>query len=87
MSKLDKLSSNQYYGGKRRRFQRRAELLKRLGFTYENPRVALYEGKEVDCPVAVFIRRKYGKVFAIPAVALHHADKRAWFDLLYTNLR
>jgi hypothetical protein len=75
---LNNLTSNQYYGGLNRRFERRAALLRRLGFTYQR-----IEGM----PVAVFGRGYLGKSQAIPAAVLHHADNRAWFEELARTLK
>lgn len=71
------LTSNQYYGGLNRRFEKRAKVLRRLGWEYF-PVAGL--------PIAVF-RKSFGwKVRAIQASDLHHADKRAWMDILADNL-
>lgn len=69
---LNTLTSNEYYGGLNRRFERRAKLLKRLGFRYEKTEYG-----------AVFSRkRSYRNDGCIPAATLHHADRRAWIDTL-----
>ena len=75
--KIDRLTSNQYYGGLNRRFDRRAALLIRLRFKY----VAGEHG-------AAFVRPRVCRpANSIPAAMLAHADNRAWFDLLARILR
>ena len=73
------MTNNQYYGGLNRRFEKRASLLRRLGWKYELSE--LY-------PVALFVRRaRYSqKLRAIPAAILHYADNRAWVNVLATEL-
>ena len=71
------LTSNQYYGGLNRRFDRRAALLIRLRFKY----VAGEHG-------AAFVRPRLCRpANSIPAALLSHIDNRAWFDLLAGILR
>ena len=66
------LTSNEYYGGLNRRFNKRAARLRKLGFEYEATK---YNG-------AFFTRKRMGRMASIPAATLHHADNRAWFDKL-----
>lgn len=73
---MKQLSNYHYYGGQNRRFDKRAERLKRLGFRYQR-----WEGLDL----AVFIRWPKGKPNkpqAIPAVFLLVADNRAWIGKL-----
>lgn len=73
------LTSNEYWGGLNRRFDRRAKLLRRLGFKYETTE---YGG--------VFVRAKpwRTKKEAIPAAVVSLADKRAWVEhLIWAGVR
>jgi len=74
------MTNNQYYGGLNRRFEKRARLLRKLGWVYTI--CELY-------PVGLFTRRSWcpNKQRAIPAAVLHYADNRAWHDVLATELR
>ena len=72
------LTSNQHYGGLRRRFEKRSRRLRSLGFRYQQ-----VEGMNM----AVFARRRSSrKLAAIPVAVLHHADNRSWIDTLRTSL-
>lgn len=74
-SAVSALTGNQYYGGLNRRFERRATLLRRLGFKYQH----------IDgLPMACFVRPEPCRRIprCIPASTLHHADNRAWIDTL-----
>ena len=71
------MTSNQYYGGLNRRFDNRAKLLRRLGFSY---------AQIDDLGFAVFTRKRRYKVANIPAVVLHAADRRLWHDTLRSAL-
>lgn len=67
------LTSNQYYGGLNRRFSRRAALLHRVGFSFDKEANGWFHPR----------RERYGrKCWRIPAALLHHADNRAWYDIL-----
>ena len=70
------LTSNQYYGGLNRRFERRAAVLRRFGFKYR----CVAEG------VAVFDRARFVKVQTITAAEVMHADGRAWRAALAMRL-
>lgn len=65
------LTSNEYYGGLNRRYDRRAALLRKLGFTYVTNEWG-----------AFFTRRGLGKFTPIPAGVVGHADYRAFIDRL-----
>jgi hypothetical protein len=69
------LTSNQYYGGLNRRFDKRAALLRRFGFAYE-----------VVGQVAIFSRTRRCRRSEVPAALLSHADKRAWREALRSIL-
>jgi len=73
--KCGELTSNEYYGGLNRRFDKRAARLRKLGFEYT--------GTDFG---AFFIRKRFGRMSSIPAPTLHHADARAWFDTLKSAL-
>lgn len=78
---LQSLTSNQYYGGQNRRFDRRAKQLRKFGFRYE--RIA-----ELD--FAVFVRPQRfnpNRKQAIPTAFLFVADNRAWNGKLEEFLR
>lgn len=75
MKTTRELTSNEYYRGLRKRFERRAKRLRRLGFKYHS----IAEG------VGGFTRTRFGKTANIPAAVLHHADNRAWYDILRHN--
>jgi hypothetical protein len=82
------ITNNQYYGGLNRRFDRRAELLQRLGWKYvicncdEFP-----ERSSRTASLAVFRRTRRGMCRIIPAATVIHADRRSWIDLLRSALR
>lgn len=71
------LTSNQHYGGLNRRFDKRARLLKRFGWTYEC--VLPYR-------VGVFVRSRYHKTQAIAASGVMNMCRRNWQDLLGREL-
>jgi hypothetical protein len=76
MNITTQLTSNQFYAGINRRFDRRAALLRKSGFSYR-----------AVCPgVAVFTRVRYGKETNVAAATVLHADKRVWTDTLETAL-
>jgi tryptophanase len=86
MSKLQSLTSNQYYGGLNKRFDKRAALLRRFGFSYQRPAHACRPGESVS--VGVFVRAGRRRDWdAIPAATLLHADNRAWRDTLKDYLK
>jgi hypothetical protein len=70
------LTSNQYYGGLNRRFDRRARLLTRLGFV----------SNLVETDLRVFTRTRHARKVNIPAAVLTHADNRAWHEVLASRL-
>lgn len=70
---LNTLTSNEYYGGLNRRFDRRARLLRRLGFAYK---------RIEEANIAVFARGRINRPESIPAAVLHHADNLAWINVL-----
>jgi len=74
------ITSNQADYGRSRRFDRRAALLRKLGFTY-----TVADGLSVG----LFVRRVrfLSNPQAIPAAVLHYADNRAWIDVLRLHLR
>lgn len=71
------LTSNEYYGGLNRRFEKRANLLRKLGWKYE--RLEKY-----NC--AVFVRNSYHKGRTIAAGTVMNADRRVWNDTLAREL-
>jgi hypothetical protein len=71
------LTSNQFYGGLNRRFEKRVALLVGFGFKY----------RIVVPGVAVLERRPFWKDQAIAAAEVMHACKRSWQDQLERLLR
>lgn len=65
----DSLTSNQYWGGLNRRYDKRATLLRSLGFEYVDSGHGF----------AMYSRRRGSRTVALPTAFLFHADKRAWF--------
>ena len=89
MSDLLSLTSNQYWGGINKRFERRARFLRRAGFRQVN----LCGG------VSGFVRPVNGHLpvpnagayvgtssCPIPVASVMHCDKRAWLSLLSGHL-
>lgn len=77
MENYNQLTSNQYYGGLNNRFDKRANKLRRAGWTYT---------RIVEFNLAVFTRKLYGRVRTIPAMALMHTNKTEWLTILTNNL-
>lgn len=77
------LTSNQFYGGLNRRFEKRAALLRRFGFAYTRTGWTDAHGKTL--PLALFTRNRYrGQVIAASEVL--HACNRVWRETLRANL-
>lgn len=70
------LSSNQFYGGLNRRFDRRARRLRSLGYQYTQTPFG-----------AVFIRSRFGRLDSIPAGVVMNADNRAFVDSIRSPMR
>ena len=79
---LHDLTSNQYYGGINRRFDKRSKLLRKLGFEYM---------RIEEWGFAVFTRGKnhiYSrKNSTLPVAFVQHADQRAFIDGVRSALR
>ncbi len=72
------LTSNQYYGGLNRRFDRRVRLLHKLGFK----RIANEFGAFYAKPFRRFsLQKRY-----IPAAVLSHAQDRAFYEQVRYSL-
>ena len=71
-----RFTSNQFYGGLNRRFDRRARLLHRLGYRYMGTPFG-----------AVFVRGAAFRVESIPAGVVMHADNRAFLDSIRSPMR
>jgi hypothetical protein len=74
------ITSNQHYGALNKRFDRRAILLRKLGWKYT----------ELVPGVAGFVRSDWiriGRTQAIPASLVQCADNRTWWDELSHQLR
>lgn len=69
------MTSNQHYRGINKRFEKRAALLRRVGYAYT-----------VNEFGAFFVRTRYAKTKTVPACFLSLADKRTWGDKLATLL-
>ena len=78
---MKQLTSNQKYGAINRRFDRRAKLLKRLGFTY----LRLEEFGFAVFAAANLHDRKRGKT--IPASVVQLATNAQWIEILADKLR
>lgn len=80
------LTSNQHYGGLNRRFDKRAALLRKLGYKYVAINVKAVAGIETNSrdSAAFFVRFRRP---SISAAVLHFADKRSWLDVLRSALR
>lgn len=64
------VTSNQYYGGINRRFDKRCRLLLSFGFKYERPK---------DLDFAIFRRpKRFGKVCTIAATEVMNVPNRVW---------
>ncbi len=66
------LTEQQYYGGLNRRFERRAALLRKMGFRYIWTEVA------PKVTTGGFSRSQFGRVQYIPAALVAHAGARAF---------
>ena len=66
------LTSNQYYGGLNRRFEKRSRLLRKLGFEYK---------RSEELGMAYFVRKTFRhKRSVLTAAEVTHADNRAFVD-------
>ena len=83
---MSHLTSNQYYGGINRRFERRAALLKRFGFTFKALDVG-GEGGRKTATVGVWLRARFGSIYVLPSSVLSLADNRVWIDELSRVLK
>lgn len=73
-------TTNEHYGGINNRFDRRARVLRRLGFTYHRlPELGFAVFKRGE---PIVMRTKTIPCKAIPASTVMHADTRSWFDAL-----
>ncbi len=72
------LTSNQYYGGLNRRFEKRAKLLKSLGYKYV---------VHPELKIALFIKHHQfvHRQKVIPAGSVMHASNRAFIDDIAAN--
>lgn len=68
---ISQLPSNVLYGQINRRFDRRASLLRRLGFTYVS-----------DKGLASFVRTKRGRTQSIAASAVLGYHNRLWREII-----
>ncbi len=76
-SNMKHLTSNQRYRGLNNRFNKRAKLLHKFGFTYRQA-----------CPgVAVFARSWFTKETNLTAAEVMHSDNTTWIDTLALILR
>jgi hypothetical protein len=71
---MSNLTSNQYYRGLNRRFERRASLLRRRGSRYQIVQIG------ADKRSTTGIMARGARV--VSASAIMHADRRAWLELL-----
>jgi hypothetical protein len=71
------MTSNQYYGGRNNRFDKRANQLRRAGWVYT---------RIVEYGIAVFTRKRYGRVRTIPAMVVSYANRKDWLEILANNL-
>lgn len=77
------LTSNQFYGGMNRRFEKRAALLRNVGFVY----TAAYDADGNRLPLAMFTRKGWRyRAQVIAASEVLHADRRAWREMLASSL-
>ncbi len=78
MKTVNKITSNQYYAGLNRRFDKRAKLLIRFGF------LANYNeyGGFYEKPSHYNLHKK----IMVSNYLIMHADKRAWLDFLRSVL-
>ena len=67
------MTSNQYYAGLNRRFEKRAARLMSVGFEYSS----------ADC-IGRFSRRVYGRDMVVTAASAMHATNRGWRDIMAT---
>jgi hypothetical protein len=72
------LTSNQYYRGLNRRFEKRSRLLRRIGYRYQI--IPIRADLPKSPTTAVFVSRYGSRV--ISASEVMHADTRAWRDEL-----
>lgn len=79
MSAPQTLTSNQYYGGLNRRFVKRQRRLLSIGFKY----VPTEHGAMFIRPARYYVTKK---MLGIPAALLHHADNRAFWDVVQWQL-
>ena len=70
------LSSNQWFGGLNRRFDRRARLLRRLGYRYATTPLG-----------AVFVRGSVSRLESIAACVVMGSDNRAFLEAVRSPLR
>ena len=83
MKNLFHLTSNQYYGGLNRRFDRRAKQLRRFGFKYvrvEEFAIAIFVKGRPDCAYAKKKNR-------LTACFVMNADNRAYAEALQRACR
>jgi hypothetical protein len=81
---MNNVTSNAFYGGLNRRFEKRAALLRRFGFTYARVEVPERGPFKGSC-VGLFVRSRHRQQ-VITAAEVMHACGRAWRDALVTNL-
>lgn len=80
MNEVYNLTSNQYYGGMNRRFDKRTARLSKLGFKYVANDFGAFFVKEVPFWV------NKGKPIVISVAAIHGYDNRMWFETLRSKL-
>jgi len=73
------LTSNQYYAGLNRRFDKRMRLLAFMGYDMRR--------NEHNCYTKQLQENWHGRIASINASFIMHADKRAFLDELYTQQR
>lgn len=84
------MTSNQYYRGLDRRFQRRCRQLYRLGFRYESAEFSpAYEGQRRVPQMAAMIRRRrlINEWDVVAIQTIHHVHNRDWPSVLRGVLR
>lgn len=80
---LNDLTSNQFYGGMNRRFDKRAKRLRKLGFNYEIHQLDEHDKRATK---GVFCRRRYGRMRMIFASELMTSCNRLWIKNLQEHL-